>query len=192
MTANEVLISSSKCGLCRNAPEDLDSLFTDGISYISRLSTAGISYDQQCYGDTVSAQQCSLYVTRQLPQDISRNVSCPFLGKDKICYRNSTNLRIDSGKLDSHEHLGINAPPKDRFTFRDVLECAPLRTREYTQIATSAYDLSSNETTVQILYGSPYWAYKGERAKTNVTFEWPLKGPRDLKNYQIEYAKNPI
>lgn len=169
---------------------DGNGTYTDLLPYISRLTTAGKTYGQQCYGKTISAQQCSLFVTRQLSQDISRNVSCPFPGKSKICIRNSTNLRIDSGNIDSHDHLGINAPPKERFTFRDVLECAPLRTREYTQtkssIFTTSPDSDSNVISVQILYGPQYWAFGELRAKTNVTFEWPLHVPASLSDYQIE------
>lgn len=186
MTANEVLISSSRCGLFRNSPDDSNATHNDVISYITKLSTAGMSYNQQCYGDTVSVQQCSLYVTRQLHQHISRNMSCPFPGKEKICALNSTNLRIDSGNLDSHEHLGLNAPPKDRFTFREVLECAPLRSREYTQIAPPADGSTSDVMNVQVLYGGLNWAYRDERAQSNVTFEWPLKGPAELQDYQIQ------
>lgn len=42
-----------------------------------------------------------------------------------------SNIRIDTGMIDSHNHLGINAKPTDRIKIRGIMECAPLKTDGY-------------------------------------------------------------
>ncbi|KAL9615740.1 MAG: hypothetical protein Q9160_009297 [Pyrenula sp. 1 TL-2023] len=73
----------------------------------------------------------SIFSSRKLDSKISTNVSCPFPGKDRICIRNSTNFRVDTGLLDSHHDLGLNAALKDRIQFRRVIECGPIKTKGY-------------------------------------------------------------
>lgn len=125
-------------------------------SYLTKLITSSASYAQQCYGDnttTTAVQECSIFVKRQLmPSAVSRNTGCPFPGGNKICLRESANLRIDSGLLSSHTSFGINTAPSDRFSFRNVIECAPLRTSEYRRLV-RAPDNSSIDSTIEYLYG---------------------------------------
>lgn len=68
-------------------------------------------------------------VQKTLPMTIDQHADCPFYGG--ICLSNSSNLKIDTGHMNSHEHLGINAPPQDRFSYRSVLHCAPIKTEGY-------------------------------------------------------------
>ncbi|KAI0390878.1 hypothetical protein F5Y17DRAFT_37952 [Xylariaceae sp. FL0594] len=58
------------------------------------------------------------------------SAGCPFSAE--ICRTANTNLRLDTGYIDSHRHLGLNAPPNERFFWRYVLHCAPLHTENYT------------------------------------------------------------
>lgn len=55
---------------------------------------------------------------------------CPFLGTGR-CLSNDTStpnttIIFDTGMLDSHFHLGINAPPKDRSAVRHRMACSPI------------------------------------------------------------------
>ncbi|KAL1641072.1 hypothetical protein SLS58_006344 [Diplodia intermedia] len=78
-----------------------------------------------------------------------RNASCPF--HDDICRSQNGNLYIDTGYIDTHKDLGINAPPDHRFQYRQTTHCAPLRTDGYRDI---------------VNYGSPSNDFKSTRTGT--------------------------
>ena len=42
-----------------------------------------------------------------------------------------SNILLDTGLIDSNDHLGQNAPKDDRVGWRTVLRCAPLQTEGY-------------------------------------------------------------
>lgn len=178
MTADEVLISSSKCGQILPSWDNETGATLDAIVYGSRLITASASYAQQCYDYNGAKQGCSEFVQKQLPRTVYRDVSCPFPGKDRICIRDNTNLRIDSGLIDSHAHLGINAASKDRFAYRHVVECAPLNTARYTRMSTHEA-AGANSTFLQVQYGSTQFLNE------SYTVEWPLRVPLELREYYI-------
>ena len=179
--ADEVLISSSKCGQV-NENTTVDEFLLDVQPYSSKITTASASYAQQCYGSTTKDQECSVFIQNQLPQTMSRNASCPFPGKNKICKQDS-NIRIDSGFIDSHKHFGINSPPKDRFTYRSVIECGPLRTEGYTRITNKTSNTASNSV-VNLLYGSQP---NGNHQNDSVSWAWPIEDPS--LDYGITYVK---
>lgn len=178
MTADEVLISSSKCGQLMQRPS-FKAQITQIQPYSSSLTSASAAYAQQCYGNTTAQQECSIYIKRSIPQAVIKNASCPFPGKDKICVRNSTNLRLGSGLINSHDHFGINSAPKDRFDYRVVLECGPLRTEEYTQ----TFPEPGNTSDVRLSYGAPL--FENGSASDSVSFHWPLAVSEVLQDYQI-------
>lgn len=151
---NEVLISSSNCGYVPN----LDNLSTkDWMSFypmIAHIVQSCEDYARQCYSseDLIGVLECSKFVKRTLQSNVDQNPSatCPFPGN--ICVNNSSNLLLNSGLLDSHKHLGINAPPNERFLYRRVAHCAPLKTEGYKRQydLPYEYDHSHNES---------YWGY---------------------------------
>lgn len=167
----------------------LDLLYSHLEPYYSKLTTASLSYAQQCYGNTTAEQECSVFVQREIPQIVS-SANCPFPGKSRICLRNATNLRLDTGLIDSHNHLGINAAPEDRFYYRNLLECGPLRTEGYTRnssIQTLPFsDGSANVSSVDLLYGG---LSGGPHMNDSVTWEWPIHSPETLREYEIELVQ---
>lgn len=173
-----MLISSSKCGVF-GAPPNVDAKYSDFLGYLSRLTAASTSYAQQCYEDNTAAQECSLYVKEKIPQIISTNASCPFPGKDKICSQ-AQNLRIDTGIVDSHVHLGMNAATKDRFTYRNILECAPLRTDGYKKIVPSS-DNSTSGDQEYLFYGPTF----NLQANGTMTLQWPVQ-PQQRREYDLQ------
>jgi len=79
------------------------------------------------------AATSSVFPISQLPYEISM-APCPFLGQGR-CLSNDTTtpnptLVLDTGLLDSHVHLGINAPFKDRSGLRLRMECSPIDIRD--------------------------------------------------------------
>ncbi|KAI0444938.1 hypothetical protein F4803DRAFT_510322 [Xylaria telfairii] len=132
----EVLIWSLNCGIL----DPSDPGFYALSSSAAEMTDNAANYAQQCYSNTTAGNlDCGRFVTKRLPRTIHNNATCPF--EEKLCRSTSTNLRIDSGYISSHEHLGINSP--DRFFVREVLHCAPMMTEGYTsQLSTPIGNLT--------------------------------------------------
>ncbi|OJD29668.1 cytochrome p450 protein [Diplodia corticola] len=164
-TASQVLISGPSCG----------QLYTDGNTNETLLDTVyqpfvhekvveWANFAQTCYKNSSNPAECQRYVQLKLPYSTKRNASCPFGGD--ICQTEFGNLEIDTGYIDSNEHLGHNDPPELRFKFRHILRCAPLATQGYKQPYTYASE-GTQSRYVRYYYGelrSPY----------NYTYEYPI------------------
>ncbi|PSN75050.1 hypothetical protein BS50DRAFT_671310 [Corynespora cassiicola Philippines] len=88
-------------------------------------NNAFANYARDCYTDAkYQTERCKTFVKHQLARYIDRNASYP--SDSSLCKADTGNIRIDTGLLDSHWDLGINAPPPGRIRFRHVLHCAPL------------------------------------------------------------------
>ncbi|KAI0972391.1 hypothetical protein F4678DRAFT_478828 [Xylaria arbuscula] len=135
---SEVLIDSLNCGYIDpkklagqdgqvSFPEQLFALVPNRAETIDNAA----NYAQQCYSnDTAGTLDCGRFVTKKLESFIDNKATCPF--QDKMCRSNSTNIRIDSGYINSHEHLGHNYPAGDRILARNVFHCAPITTTGFT------------------------------------------------------------
>ena len=177
-----VSIDVAKCGLLTERTGG-DDFYTTFLPYISKLTAASAFYVQEGYGtNEKAAEECSIFVKRQIPQIIPRNESCPFPGGDKICIRNSTNLRIDTGMVDSNDYLGINAEPRNRFSLRNVLTCAPLRTEEYTRVVRLMHLNAISLSEIQYLYGS---RVSGSQQVDSFTFAYSTSPTLNLQDYAI-------
>ncbi|KAJ3576404.1 hypothetical protein NPX13_g3710 [Xylaria arbuscula] len=80
----------------------------------------------------------------------------------RIALGDTVLLRGESGFIDSHLDLGVNAPPDQRFQFRTIIHCAPLTTKGYR----SSHTRSDNQTFSRYHYG--YNAFY------NYTHEYPV------------------
>lgn len=177
----EALIRSRDCGSMtwRNDLEiQLElSLYT---SQVLNESTNAAAYARACYSSSPNPLLCNQYTTQHIPWKVNRNASCPF--KDDICVFGPTAaLELDTGPLDSHDVLGINAPVEDRITYRKVTTCAPLHTRNY---VTEWND--TNPT--HIAYGDKfarYW-YGAMVGLSNYTFDYNQHTAVDNIGYSLE------
>lgn len=133
-TSNETLIVSDNCGIWV-----MDTTHTDSVSRRARrhkdlrdiISAAG--YARACYGSDPDTLQCNQYIQRQIYSTANRNATCPFASG--ICMISDTAAyQLDTGFIDSHFHLGINTPEKDRVIYRRRQTCAPLNQEDYTTI----------------------------------------------------------
>ncbi|KAI1389152.1 uncharacterized protein F4822DRAFT_270921 [Hypoxylon trugodes] len=122
---NEVLVSGSTCGAFVNPSYDAFLWMT--ATFTSHITRA-LGYAQQCYSETVpsGAIDCNFYTVKQIPTIRNYNAPCPF--QDNICRSNSSNLMLDTGLVNIHDHLGVNLPAGERILWRKVLSCAPLVT----------------------------------------------------------------
>lgn len=128
---NEVLLSGRNCGILDQLLGDPTRYQDVFLPYLTQRVHASANYAQMCYRSSPFFQNCPVYVQKSLSWS-RHDTQCPFPGGEKIC-RNSTNLRLDTGFIDSMHDLGINSPPEDRFLFRSMLECAPLRHEGYSE-----------------------------------------------------------
>ncbi|KAK3994177.1 hypothetical protein QBC44DRAFT_392529 [Cladorrhinum sp. PSN332] len=162
--ANDVLVDGANCTLVTN----LGNLGDDNVQEAAiiyaekaKLRSKAMAYSQQCYpaGDAAALLKwretrtgifdCASYVVGRLPAKvIDTNASCPFAGG--ICVGNNSNVLLDTGFIDSHHHIGLNAPPDERFRLRQVFHCAPIRTDGYTNRSVGVY---SNTTYTSYYYG---------------------------------------
>lgn len=91
--------------------------------YWASFSNNVHNYAQQCYSSFNSSTilpECSRYPTSALPTSVIDNIApCPFKGGS--CRRDHSNLRLDTGHLNSNDMFGLNAPEDETLTFRYVL-----------------------------------------------------------------------
>lgn len=132
---NDVLLDGSNCALVNTGYPDLGAASIIQ-QYVSRRASNAANYAQQCYSTNTSGMlNCGTFVKARIPSSVDYQTPCPFA--TGLC-QSDANIRLDTGYIDSHEHLGLNAPPDERVMFRTVLQCAPLVTEGYTNnISTS-------------------------------------------------------
>jgi hypothetical protein len=89
-------------------------------------SIVSATYARACYGDTPTKGQCGIYPVPSLKWTSENNVTCPF-PKSTACWGGETAaFKMTTEKLDSHIHLGINAPESRRIQYRKETTCSPL------------------------------------------------------------------
>lgn len=131
---DEVLIDGSHCGIVQPANNPEDDLVYE---LQSRRRSEAYNYAQQCYRGPQSTGtentaagifDCNSFVVSSLPGSVDSDALCPFGHGHGICRDMSSNLFLDTGYIDSHEYLGLNAPSDQRILLRETYHCAPLKT----------------------------------------------------------------
>ncbi|KAK7915223.1 cytochrome p450 protein [Apiospora marii] len=125
-TAGEVLLKGDSCEV---SSEHFDRNFTSysaDQSFFPTFTNNIANYAQQCYTKLDSnLLECSKFVTSAIPTAVmDYNAPCPF--KAEICRRNSSNIRLDTGHLNSNDIFGLNSAKEDSFTFRYTLQVSLL------------------------------------------------------------------
>lgn len=89
-------------------------------------------YAQECYLSQSHTHYmspvCNTFKTPKLDWKTHEGL-CPF--QSQICHNKSEVAVLDTGYVDSHDHLGINANPKDRLKYRRITTCAVLNDAYY-------------------------------------------------------------
>lgn len=105
------------------------------VSFVNFILTQTIlaeTYVSQCYGSN-SAPACNIYPSQSISFEAS-DAECPFESPGICIAENSTPYRMDSGPLNSHIDLGINAPTENRVTYQKVTTCSPLSSANFASI----------------------------------------------------------
>ncbi|KAK8132103.1 hypothetical protein PG999_000276 [Apiospora kogelbergensis] len=124
----EVLLKGNNCRTSYLMHTTNQSVISRYMSYASTFVYNMASYEQQCYTNQSSGLvECDKFVTGTIPTTtMDYNASCPF--ENQLCRRNHSNIRFDTGHLNSNDMFGLNSPRDTSFTFRHVMQCAPLVT----------------------------------------------------------------
>lgn len=188
---NEVLLKGDQCSISTIQNPSNVSINTKPISANGERINNAANYAQQCYTSNSSGVlDCDKFVVENLilpSSTIKNDSSCPF--ESSICRSNVSNIILDTGYIDSNDHLGLNAPASQRYAWRYVLQCAPLLTERYTNKVTI-----DNKTMVSYSYGD---ALAGAPPTcNNFTYEIPdldqqyfnIPGVRSGINYKLRQA----
>lgn len=142
-TTGEVLLNGDNCTIITDTNNTSMAQATLNLGYMATITNQVANYAQQCYTNQGSGLlECSRFITSTLPTaKMDYNAPCPF--QDGICRRQNSNVRFDTGHLNSNDVFGVNAPKGDTFTFRYVLQVI-LSYVSYISLAPPAHGLSSN------------------------------------------------
>lgn len=170
---SEVLLSGHKCGKADTAIDYL-AYEHEYSPWRSHRSQEFLFYARSCYHNISNTQSCNLYVKPRLRLQADRNASCPFA--PEICLASSGNLRLDSGFVNTHYDLGINAVAKNRLEFRHVYHCAPIKTKGYSEIVRGVPDARNRTTTslFRLFYGAFAGYSKYRPNYKNYTYQVPI------------------
>lgn len=180
---NEVLIRSPRCGAL--LLKDYESAPQQSFSDFNKLEISdtlnAASYSRACYGSTHDPLQCNQYAQRSLPWKADSNVTCPFA--PDLCYLGRTAAyQMDTGPLDSHHALGINAPMSDRVHYRKVTTCSPVHAKDHFEAYndTDPSHIAYGDTLVDFLFGPV--------GEINYTFQYNMHSLVDKNGYELTYV----
>jgi hypothetical protein len=178
-----VLAQSKACGVWNETYLDIieNAVFESEFNYnlfVQRAAKsefdmqASLAYASECYLSPNPSEKlsssCMTLKTAKLDWTTSYNGSCPF--EAHLCHKSAKAIVLDTGYIDSHEDLGINASPKDRIKYRRMTRCAVLEDGEHvTGWNGNLVDVGSTKPvseTAYALYGPSQ--YKG----TNWTYSY--------------------
>ncbi|KAJ9628419.1 hypothetical protein H2204_009256 [Knufia peltigerae] len=92
-------------------------------------------------------QDCKAWGRQFVPWNVTAGLECPFA--NEMC-RDGLTVQVETPFIDSHLHLGINAPAKDRIQMRNVMRCTPVTIDGF-----KSDMLTWNETTLSNEYYEP-------------------------------------
>ena len=140
------------------------ALSTERMSKYAQDTATSQQYANECYimdplFSASSSSDCNTLAKSTLNWTTSYNATCPF--DPKVCSANCPTIVFDTGIIDTHSDLGLNADLASRLYYRRVNKCTVLNGTSYTTVEV-------NETTGQLVayawYGNQ-WRYG-----TNWTF----------------------
>ncbi|KAH6977783.1 hypothetical protein EDB82DRAFT_557180 [Fusarium venenatum] len=136
--AIRILAMPEECGSWEFNWTKLHSLYTEAarnplshhLNAITKDAMDARAYAKEFYSDTKPLSAASSkFPVEKLPYTDTME-PCPFGGKNRCLSNNTSSLNIsmawDTGMLDSHTHLGVNARTEDRVNFRKKVTCSPV------------------------------------------------------------------
>ncbi|KAF9889840.1 hypothetical protein FE257_006930 [Aspergillus nanangensis] len=185
---NDCLIMSPNCGVWSevSGSNTSDPNVLDMFGAVQLLATnTATQYARTCYNnDTQNLPQCNVYTKPRLPVYTTANASCPF--NTSICLEGATAaFTMDTGLLDTREHLGINTPDDDRMLFRKVVTCAPLVRVPYITVHNDSNPLPDYPFENYTLAAYHYGDSSDGEGFVNYTYKYDIVTSRALFAYMI-------
>jgi hypothetical protein len=141
-----VLIDSTNCGFVDFSQETL--LYSPVQEFMSTQISNAANYAQQCYTSNSSGLLgCGRFIKPNIDKIANINASCPF--QEDLCRTSHSNILLDTGYINTHDDLGLNAPVDEQASYRYLLSCAPLVTEGY-----KSSQNTSNGEVIQYHYGT--------------------------------------
>jgi hypothetical protein len=127
-------------------------------------------YTRNCYEQSglLTELGCNISMMPTLDSKINLNDSCPF--QDRMCETSA--MTLDTGFVDSNDHLGINSPPQNRIQIRKILCCAPILAER---------DYSTPWTTDST---PPIFPWDASDGGSNVTWKYYNLGPTAVEGFE--------
>lgn len=123
------LLQGRTCGIWSPSSSDpSEASFQFQRKEVQDVATAA-RYARTCYQDAATSPECNLFPAQTLPWAATTEFGCPF--PDPNYCMEGVAFRMAAGPIDSHLHLGINAPPSDRVWYKREAICAPVPTTSH-------------------------------------------------------------
>jgi hypothetical protein len=178
---NETLLHSPNCAYWE--PPTTSTAFSQGgvRTKLAGDAFAAASYSKACYSANVSATaECSTYAAINIPWTQVTNATCPWA--PELCFPSPSPVyRMDTGMIDSHETLGLNAHKNDRIKYRRVSTCAPIDATKFTNSSTDSNGFLNQDYSL----GNVSYLNQGE-----VTYSYNNHTISDRIGYQISYVSS--
>jgi hypothetical protein len=180
-TGNNTLLYSENCGYARY-PDGPDHSFSKFLRTM-KLAQDAAGYARACYGSTDNLLQCNSYPQKQINWQTNLNAPCPFSAGRCL---NNLAVSFDTGPIEKHSIFGVNAPPKDRVTYRRRTTCAPLVLDDISRTEI-AIDGSAREVEeFENVYAGPVNFGFGPINASTPTFSRNVAAPVSGLGYQLQ------
>ncbi|KAE9377655.1 hypothetical protein N431DRAFT_302583, partial [Stipitochalara longipes BDJ] len=197
---SEFLLNSDDCGFWTF---DINASAADEFKYnVKSLNTTveAANYASNCYGTSnTNTAQCDTYIIPEITWTTNQNSSCPFASG--TCLLSPTAAyEMDTGLLDSHDHLGINARGSERIAVRKVATCAPVHVTPYVVIFNETFGDGNVDTLANVQLGDigdgtgTTWTYDLHLQFMNIGYELQSISTHDTSSSAsgIHLTWNPI
>jgi hypothetical protein len=153
---NQTYLSLTQHGIdgALASPETL-SLFQEAEARQEHDIELSVQYAQSCYlMQTTGSSNCDTFQSSTLRLKTSNAEECPF--KAEVCRPDVHTIAFDTGLINSHTDLGMNAVKQDRLSYRRVTNCTVLDDTKQTTgwINQSTPVLNGSQPTWQIAYAN--------------------------------------
>lgn len=120
-----------------NLSADAQGFSQQTQAYQEALSKS-MEYERACYSDSRRVDyDCDIFTVRRINATVNQHWPC-FFTDPSTCISELDNIQIDTGYINSNEHLGINAPRQDSVDYRKITECAPINYTKWASATPSA------------------------------------------------------
>lgn len=128
-------------------------LYDEALARSDHDVELSVQYAQGCYLEqSTGSSNCDTFQSSALKYRVLHNQTCPFAAE--LCRPDVGTLTLDTGLLDTHTDLGINAAKADRLLYRKASKCTVLNDTKQTTgwIAQSNPPDNGSQPTLEIAY----------------------------------------